>query len=167
MNRDGGFSDPPSVQTPADDDRGIRLESWKEIADYLRRGVTTVQRWEHEEALPVHRHDHAKKGSVYSYTRELDEWRARRERTSPAAPDPTPSADAEGLTDVYRLGAHRLATTAAGILALTVAVVIGLWLWPWHRVRADAPRMRVRPLANEPEVEKNASLSPDGRFVVY
>src|SRR5947207_958440 len=143
MNRDGGFSDPPSVQTPAYDDRGIRLESWKEIADYLCRGVTTVQRWEHEEALPVHRHDHAKKGSVYSYTRELDEWRARRERTSPAAPDPTPSADAEGLTDVYRLGAHRLATTAAGILALTVAVVIGLWLWPWHRVRADASRWSI------------------------
>ena len=96
MHRDGGFSDPPSVQTRTDDDRGTRLESWKEIADYLSRGVTTVQRWEHEEALPVHRHDHAKKGSVYGYTRQLDEWRACRERTLPAvsepAPQPTPKA---------------------------------------------------------------------------
>jgi hypothetical protein len=25
-----------------------RLESWKEIAAYLRRGVRTVQRWERE-----------------------------------------------------------------------------------------------------------------------
>src|SRR5437773_11634107 len=38
MHRDGGFSDPPSVQARADDDRGTHLESWKEIADYLRRG---------------------------------------------------------------------------------------------------------------------------------
>ena len=38
MHRDGGFADPPSVQARADDDRGTRLESWKEIADYLRRG---------------------------------------------------------------------------------------------------------------------------------
>src|SRR5439155_25615801 len=98
MNRDGGFSDPPSVQTPADDDRGTRLESWKEIADYLRRGLTTVQRWEHEEALPVHRHDHAKKGSVYCFTGELDEWRACRERTLPAVSEATPSGGGGGIS---------------------------------------------------------------------
>src|SRR5436189_647158 len=121
MHRDGGFSDPPSIQAPADDDRGTRLESWKEIADYLRRGVTTVQRWEHEEALPVHRHDHAKKGSVYCYTRELDEWRACRERTLSVASESRPSADGKGISNVDRLGASRLGLTAAGILALTVA----------------------------------------------
>src|SRR5947208_16607856 len=116
MHRDGGFSDPPSIQALADS-RGTRLESWKEIADYLRRGVTTVQRWEHEEALPVHRHDHAKKGSVYCYTRELDEWRACRERTLSAASEPTPSADAEG----YRTATgwvRRLGLTAAGVPGL-------------------------------------------------
>jgi hypothetical protein len=32
-----------------------RLDSWKEIASYLGRGVRTVQRWECEEGLPVHR----------------------------------------------------------------------------------------------------------------
>ena len=109
MHRDGGFSDPPSVQARADDDRGTRLESWKEIADYLRRGVTTVQRWEHDEALPVHRHDHAKKGSVYSYLRELGKWRACCKRTSPVAPEPTSSADGEAMSNVYRLSARRLA----------------------------------------------------------
>jgi hypothetical protein len=30
-----------------------RLESWKEIAAYLKRGARTVQRWEAEEGLPV------------------------------------------------------------------------------------------------------------------
>jgi TolB-like protein/tetratricopeptide (TPR) repeat protein len=54
---------------------GERLESWKEIAAYLKRGIKTVQRWEKHEALPVHRHIHDKLGSVYAYTSELDAWR--------------------------------------------------------------------------------------------
>jgi tetratricopeptide (TPR) repeat protein len=40
-----------------------------------------VQRWEHDEGLPVHRHLHAKGGSVYAYRPELDEWLARRGAT--------------------------------------------------------------------------------------
>jgi len=35
-----------------------RLDSWKEIAAYLKRDVRTVRRWEHAEGLPVHRHSH-------------------------------------------------------------------------------------------------------------
>lgn len=60
--------------SPAD-----RLDSWKEIAAHLRRGVRTVQRWEREEALPTHRHLHGKLGTVYAYRSEIDAWsRARR-----------------------------------------------------------------------------------------
>ena len=44
---------PPSVR-PTED----RLDSWKEIAAYLHRDVTTVQRWEKREGMPVHRHLH-------------------------------------------------------------------------------------------------------------
>ena len=56
-----------------------RLESWKEIASYLRRGVRTVRRWEKDERLPVHRQMHRRLGSVYAYTRELDAWRSSRD----------------------------------------------------------------------------------------
>lgn len=56
-----------------------RLESWKEIAAYLRRDVTTVQRWEQREALPVHRHQHDRQGTVFAYSRELDAWLNRRQ----------------------------------------------------------------------------------------
>ena len=52
-----------------------RLESWKEIAAYLGREVRTVQGWEKNEALPIHRHQHAKQGSVYAFKSELDAWR--------------------------------------------------------------------------------------------
>ncbi len=53
---------------------GERLDSWKEIAGYLRRGTRTVQRWERDEDLPVHRLQHDKLGSVYAFRSELDAW---------------------------------------------------------------------------------------------
>ncbi|MGB7226475.1 MAG: tetratricopeptide repeat protein, partial [Candidatus Acidiferrales bacterium] len=56
-----------------------RLDSWKEIATYLRRDLRTVQRWEEREGLPVHRHLHGKLGSVYAFRQELDAWFASRE----------------------------------------------------------------------------------------
>ena len=51
-----------------------RLESWKEIASYLRRTVRTVQRWEREQGLPVHRLRHNKLPTVYAFAGEMDEW---------------------------------------------------------------------------------------------
>jgi len=60
---------PPSVRPPND-----RLDSWKEIAAYLNRDVTTVQRWEKREGMPVHRHLHDRMGSVYAFRAELDAW---------------------------------------------------------------------------------------------
>jgi Tol biopolymer transport system component len=51
-----------------------RLDSWKEIASYLKRDVTTVRRWEKREHLPVHRHLHERRDSVYAYTHEIDQW---------------------------------------------------------------------------------------------
>jgi hypothetical protein len=52
-----------------------RLDSWKEIAAYLRRSVRCVQRWERAEGLPVLRHQHAKGATVYAYRHEVDQWR--------------------------------------------------------------------------------------------
>ena len=43
--------------------------------------MSTVQRWERREGLPVHRHLHDKLGSVYAFRSELDVWsRSRRLR---------------------------------------------------------------------------------------
>src|SRR5437762_6979225 len=71
---------PPSSTPPED-----RLDSWKEIAAYLKRDVTTVQRWEKRERMPVRRHLHDKLGSVYAFRSELDAWgRTRNLATEPA-----------------------------------------------------------------------------------
>jgi TolB-like protein len=51
-----------------------RLDSWKEIATYLKRSVRTVRRWERQERLPVHRHVHGKQGTVYAFADEIDKW---------------------------------------------------------------------------------------------
>jgi hypothetical protein len=59
-------------------DAGERLESWKEIARFFGRTPTTVQRWEQAEGLPVHRLTHAKKGSVFAFKQELEDWRLLR-----------------------------------------------------------------------------------------
>jgi TolB-like protein/Tfp pilus assembly protein PilF len=55
-----------------------QLDSWKEIAAYLGRDVTTVQRWEKSEGMPVHRHVHDKRSSVYALSSELNAWRRSR-----------------------------------------------------------------------------------------
>jgi TolB-like protein/Tfp pilus assembly protein PilF len=62
-------------------DLADRLDSWKEIASYLRRDVRTVQRWEKKEGLPVYRHLHDKLGSIYAYRNELTEWFMARQQS--------------------------------------------------------------------------------------
>jgi hypothetical protein len=50
------------------------LNSWKEIASYMGRGVRTVQRWEHDLRLPVHRPKGRDHSSVLAIPAELDHW---------------------------------------------------------------------------------------------
>ena len=52
----------------------VRLNSWKEIAAYFDRDQRTAQLWEKKEGLPVHRHMHRIKASVYAYSVEIDAW---------------------------------------------------------------------------------------------
>lgn len=49
------------------------LGSWKEIASYLGKGVRTVQRWEKQFGLPVHRPS-ASSHVLFVVPAELDAW---------------------------------------------------------------------------------------------
>jgi hypothetical protein len=55
-----------------------RLDGWKEIAGFFGRGTRTVQRWERELRLPVHRVGGRRRASVWASTDELAEWMLRR-----------------------------------------------------------------------------------------
>src|SRR6267143_3441493 len=84
-----------------------RLDSWKEIAAHLQRDVRTVQRWEKVESLPVHRHMHGERGTVYAYTDELNDWWTKRQ-PQPNGNEPLP---------VAKLHWVPFAVAGAGVLA--------------------------------------------------
>ena len=50
------------------------LNSWKEIASYLGRGVRTVQRWEANLGLPIHRPSGRDHSAVLAFSNEMDQW---------------------------------------------------------------------------------------------
>lgn len=58
------------------------LTSWKEISEHLGKGVRTVQRWELELGLPVHRSEGGSARALFAVPEELDAWA----RSHPRAP---------------------------------------------------------------------------------
>jgi TolB-like protein len=147
-----------SVEKPA-----RRLDSWKEIAVYLNRDVTTVQRWEKREGMPVHRHVHEKRGSVYALPEELDAWvesRRLRGDESEEKPEPemTPSARSGQFAPPARSPRLWFALAAVVCLCLTAAA----WLAFRHRA-ADASQPKIRSLAVLPL--RNLSGNPSQEYL--
>jgi hypothetical protein len=64
------------------------LNSWKEIATYLGRGVRTVQRWESQLGLPVHRPAGKDHSAVLAFSSELDDWLNSRPVRQAMQPEP-------------------------------------------------------------------------------
>ncbi|HLJ51432.1 MAG TPA: tetratricopeptide repeat protein [Bryobacteraceae bacterium] len=105
--------------------KGGCLHSWKEIAGYLNHGVRTVQRWEETEGLPVHRHAHEKRDSVYAYPDELDGWWSQHQGSLQATKKlrVTPPPDSVASRSV-RLPKWAI---AAATLLIFVLVAVGIW----------------------------------------
>ena len=143
----------PSLGTsPSERPLEDRLDSWKEIASYLNRDVTTVQRWEKREGMPVHRHVHDKRGSVYALPEELDEWVKSRstqmeelEKPEAEMPPTAPSGDVE-------VAARKTRPWFALGAILCICLAAAGWLIFWHRTTATVePKIRslaVLPLRN-------------------
>ena len=104
------------------------LGSWKAISAYLKRDVSTVQRWEKHEGMPVHRHLHAKRGSVYGYRSELDAWWAGRAAHLDAQKPPAmaPHSAAHAPAERFR---GRWSWAALAGAALLVAGVMAAAAW--------------------------------------
>jgi TolB-like protein/tetratricopeptide (TPR) repeat protein len=100
-----------------------RLDSWKDIATYLSRSVPTVQRWEKEEGLPVHRHLHKKQGSIYAYRQELDDWRQKRRAVVESPEETAPSEPAAVEIPAVPRRWRFVLTVAVVIAALSVGTV--------------------------------------------
>jgi len=160
--------DTPPPVSPLED----RLDSWKEIAAYLSRDVTTVQRWEKREGMPVHRHLHDRLGSVYASRAELDEWaRSRNLRAtqesgnhaslsnSPASP-PSPA--------IWDSVTRRRSLLALGAVVAALGIPAIFWFhtteYFWRNPVAAA---RFQTVTDFDATEQAATVSRDGHFVAF
>lgn len=159
-------------RSPGSSASGRRLDSWKEIAAYLNRDVTTVQRWEKREGMPVHRHLHDRMGSVYAFRAELDEWTCSRSRaiqdngsagTSPVAPAvPAPSVQPQRARITWKF----VSALAVGGIALPLG--IGFWLqrteYFWRNPLAGA---RFQMITSFDGVAPGVAISRDGNLIAF
>jgi hypothetical protein len=149
-----------------------RLDSWKEIAAYLNRDVKTVQRWEKREAMPVHRHQHDRMGSVYASRVELDAWvRGRNLRgTQESGNDATPLDPATLPPSSVLSTARTRRWKFVWLVLVAAALVIGIGLWLrrteyfWRNPIANAQFQTVTDFDG---VEQAAALSRDGHLVAF
>ncbi|WP_158788799.1 PD40 domain-containing protein [Granulicella sp. L46] len=156
---------PPADTLPKD-----RLDSWKEIAAYLERDVTTVQRWEKREGMPVHRHLHDKAGSVYASRAELDAWvRSRNplaeEESGNGVVPPAPIAPPQPAASTIG-GAWKFIIPLAVLALLAISATI--WLRKtehfWRNPIADA---RFQTVTDFDGLEQAAAISRDGHLVAF
>ncbi|UCF37763.1 MAG: hypothetical protein JSU96_02540, partial [Acidobacteriota bacterium] len=92
-----------------------RLDGWKEIAAYLKRDVRTVQRWEKSEDLPILRHAHDTRATVYAYPQEVDAWwNNRHERL-------------EAIENFERTRSRSRVRATTGLVIGVLAILVLVW----------------------------------------
>ena len=129
-----------SSTSPYSMDAEDRLHSWKAIASFLGCGVRTVQRWELERGLPIHRTPGGKSGSVYALKQELVEWLTR--------------TDAAALAEADALG------LSSGLLASDPPALSTATVWENSLEKAPHPL----PEAAAATIPSVAPVSPEPRW---
>jgi Tol biopolymer transport system component len=143
--------EPGLKAAPASPENEQPLESWKEIAAYLKRDTRTVRRWEKSEKLPVRRHHHLSRASVYAYPSELDAWKQNR----------NPAAEPGGI--FFRWPVRLPAFAITLLLALVTA---GGGLIHPQATAADGPAIVVKRIWPNP-IDDLGAPSPDGRLLSF
>lgn len=134
-----------------------RFDSWKAIADYLKRDVATARRWEKELGLPVHRVPGGPGRSVFAYRSDIDAWLSgphSEATTRTAAPPPRMP-----LPSWLAWGATAFLTGAVGAV-----LPVGRPTMPQSVAAADLVAER---LWSGPDVDATGSISRDGRLLSY
>jgi Tol biopolymer transport system component len=146
------------MSVPPTDDSPDRLDSWKQIAAHLGKSERTVRRWQQTEGLPVHKHPHQQRGSVWAYRNELDQWLDKR------CLRPEPSAEPSEQASETKLGSNR---HPAAIAIIGAMIVLGAAVL-WHAFPRGIPKLpEPIPLTSFPGVEYGPSVSPDGSRVAF
>lgn len=114
-----------------DSSKRKRLDSWKEIADYLDRDLRTAIRWEQEKGLPVHRPG-GKRQAVFAFGDEIDAW-FKGQSASSLAPEAEPQEPTP-----RRFSARRVLVGAAMGLVLVAGLL-------WWRLASTPPEGQPAP----------------------
>ena len=155
---------PSAAPPPAgDSDTRKRLDSWKDIAVYLGRGVRTVQSWEAEQNLPVHRLKHKANYTVYAWADEIDAWLQARSKAAepPPAIEAAPVAPAEAPA---RWRTQRWLLAAGAVIVLTAGFVAARNT----ALREVGPEpLAAEPFTSSPALEQGARIAPNGREIAF
>ena len=95
------------------------LNSWKEIARYLKRGVRTVQRWERDLRLPVRRPRGKSRSPVLALRSEVDAWLDYCPQNVLEKEEPTPNPASALAAEEF----NRLEKTSSKPRPITVLLV--------------------------------------------
>jgi Tol biopolymer transport system component len=166
------MGDSPSATPPSVKPQEERLDSWKEIAAYLNRDVTTAQRWERREGMPVHRHMHDRSGSVYAFRSELEVWaQGRHARTAEEnGSDGHVSSPPLDTSRSARLTTLKMPRFVLPLAAMGIVLAVGVSLWLekkeyfWRNPMVDA---RFQVVTDFDGMEQAAAVSRDGHFVAF
>ena len=136
-------------------ERSRRLDSWKEIAEYLGRDVRTAMRWAKSHGLPVRRVGGSGR-SVFAFSHEIDVWLgAGPLDLAGQTPSPGPPAAVPDAPTARRERPVRSLAVAAAAGVVLVAAALAVW-----RATGDARHAFLRVMATG----EGVSLSdPDGR----
>jgi TolB-like protein/Tfp pilus assembly protein PilF len=142
---------------PAQSSGEGRLDSWKEIAAYLKREVRTVQRWEKSANLPVHRLQLEKQSAVYAYKSELDAW--YKERRPNLESDGADSEEKEIPTFFGRLRQPWIAVELAALMVILSGGAYWAGKSWWLRAHAVPAKIKLAVLPF-----KNLSPDPEQEY---
>jgi hypothetical protein len=122
-----------------------RLQGWKDIATHLGKSVRTVQRWERDYELPVHRLGKEGGEIIWADPAEIDEWLRTRGLAAvaadqPASAQPAHDTAAAPSSNVPAAAARRRIPTVAWAIGAAAAVVLlAAPFIPWAREQAPGP----------------------------
>ncbi len=135
---------PQLVSHHSSNSQGSILSSWKEIANYLGKGVRTVQRWENELALPVHRPVPGSRRIVITTKEELAAWLVKQQTRAQAKKEPVSHSEIvrmKRLVDDAVARAEKLRANAARLIEQFEST----------RAKRDSQLERLRQLRNRSE----------------
>lgn len=111
----------PERLTEASQDR---LESWKQISEFIGRDQRTAMRWAKEFGMPVQRIPGSKRSRVFASRAEILQWRHQRNGAPEPSMSPANQPPVRVLQAASRKWGIRKIWAALGLVSLMIGIVV-------------------------------------------